>query len=131
MKNSSAIADINISLDSQEFVLGDVELGVASNKIGGYVSITNTESMYHALRLPGHLRFINSADHSLCDGVGVIAAGYFGDCGFLGTTDQFFNWIVASVARRKAGGTSFMVAKKAWPISWPKSSSRPTRTCKW
>ena len=77
MKNSSAIAGINISLDSQQFVLGNVELGVASNKIGGYVSITNTESMYHALRLPSHLRFINSADHSLCDGVGVIAAGYF------------------------------------------------------
>jgi N-acetylglucosaminyldiphosphoundecaprenol N-acetyl-beta-D-mannosaminyltransferase len=44
---------------------------------GGVVSITNTESMYHALRRPGHLRYIQSAQHSLCDGVGVIVAGWF------------------------------------------------------
>ncbi len=70
------LAGISISLDSRDAVLADVALRVAENRPGGCISITNTESMYHALRRPEHLAYINSADHSLCDGVGVIAAGY-------------------------------------------------------
>jgi N-acetylglucosaminyldiphosphoundecaprenol N-acetyl-beta-D-mannosaminyltransferase len=40
-----------------------------------YISITNTESMYHALRLPLHLEFIRKANFSLCDGIGSVLAG--------------------------------------------------------
>jgi N-acetylglucosaminyldiphosphoundecaprenol N-acetyl-beta-D-mannosaminyltransferase len=36
--------------------------------------------MYHALRIPAHLQFIRTARFSLCDGVGVIAAGFAWGC---------------------------------------------------
>jgi N-acetylglucosaminyldiphosphoundecaprenol N-acetyl-beta-D-mannosaminyltransferase len=71
------IMGLPVSLDSHEAVLADIGRRIAEKRHGGYISITNTESMYHALRLPGHRRYIVEADHSLCDGVGVIAAGWF------------------------------------------------------
>lgn len=71
------IAQIPISLASHEAVLADIAARIAQHEPGGRVSITNTESMYHALRRPAHMRFIQRAQHSLCDGVGVIAAGWF------------------------------------------------------
>src|SRR5262249_28152949 len=58
-------------------VLLEVERGVAARVIGQYISITNTESLYHALRLSEHRRYIQQARLSLCDGVGVIVAGWF------------------------------------------------------
>jgi N-acetylglucosaminyldiphosphoundecaprenol N-acetyl-beta-D-mannosaminyltransferase len=48
---------------------------IASGEPGHYISITNTESMYHGLRIPSHGEHIRNADFSLCDGVGVIVAG--------------------------------------------------------
>ncbi len=70
------ILDIPISLASHEDVLHDIAQRIARHEPGGVVSITNTESMYHALRRPAHMRFIQKARHSLCDGVGVIVAGW-------------------------------------------------------
>ena len=71
------IADVPISLAAPEAVLDDIAQRISLHEPGGVVSITNTESMYHALRRPAHMRFIQLAQHSLCDGVGVIAAGWF------------------------------------------------------
>lgn len=71
------IAGIPISLDTHEAVMADVADRIRRRELHGSISITNTESMYHALRRPAHLRFIRQARHSLCDGVGVIAAGWF------------------------------------------------------
>lgn len=71
------LAGIAITLGDQAGVLADIEKRIEDRRPGGTISITNTESMYHALRRPAHLAFINSSQHSLCDGVGVIAAGYF------------------------------------------------------
>ena len=71
------VAGVNINLSAREDVLSDIELRISTRREGGSISITNTESMYHALRLPGHLAFVNNSQHSLCDGVGVIIAGYF------------------------------------------------------
>jgi N-acetylglucosaminyldiphosphoundecaprenol N-acetyl-beta-D-mannosaminyltransferase len=71
------ILDLPISMDSREDVLAGVSARVRARKPAGYVSITNTESMYHALRRPSHKRYVRGADHSLCDGVGVIVAGWF------------------------------------------------------
>jgi N-acetylglucosaminyldiphosphoundecaprenol N-acetyl-beta-D-mannosaminyltransferase len=71
------MAGIAISMGSHEQVLSDIEKRIAERRPGGSIAITNTESMYHALRRPSHLAFINNAQHSLCDGVGVIVAGYF------------------------------------------------------
>ena len=71
------VAGIPISLATHEEVLADVRERIVAGRPGGVISITNTESMYHALRKPRHLAFIRQADHSLCDGVGVIVAGWF------------------------------------------------------
>jgi len=71
------IAGIPVSLGSQQAVLDDIAARIQRREAGGVVCITNTESMYHALRRPAHMRFIQRARHSLCDGVGVIAAGWF------------------------------------------------------
>jgi N-acetylglucosaminyldiphosphoundecaprenol N-acetyl-beta-D-mannosaminyltransferase len=49
---------------------------IARRGVGRYISITNTESMYHGLRDEQHGQYIRDANYSLCDGVGVIAAGY-------------------------------------------------------
>lgn len=73
----ATVLDIPVSLETHEAVLADVAERVRARRRGGYVSITNTESMYHALRRPAHLRYIQGAHHSLCDGVGVIVAGWF------------------------------------------------------
>lgn len=40
-----------------------------------YISITNTESLYHALRIPSHHQFIQNATFSCCDGIGIVLAG--------------------------------------------------------
>lgn len=71
------IADIPVSLNGHEAVLADIESRILDRRLGGSIAITNTESMYHALRRRAHMRFIQQVDHSLCDGVGVIVAGWF------------------------------------------------------
>lgn len=71
------IMDIPVSMEPHEEVLAAIGKRIASKTPGGYISITNTESMYHALRVPAHMSYIQGADFSLCDGVGVIGAGYF------------------------------------------------------
>jgi N-acetylglucosaminyldiphosphoundecaprenol N-acetyl-beta-D-mannosaminyltransferase len=77
MSLSARILDIPVSLESHEDVLHSVEARIHARSTGGHVSITNTESMYHAQRRPAHLEYIQTAQHSLCDGVGVIVAGWF------------------------------------------------------
>lgn len=73
---TARICDIPISLVSAEEVLREMDRGIRERHNGRYISITNTESMYHALRRPDHMRYIQGADFSLCDGVGVIVAGW-------------------------------------------------------
>lgn len=71
------ILNIPVYSGSHSDVLDEIGKRIIEGKPGGYISITNTESMYHALRIPEHFNFIQNADFSLCDGVGVILAGYF------------------------------------------------------
>jgi len=71
------VAGVPVSLGTPAEILAAVAARIARGEPGGSVSITNTESMYHALRRPAHMNFIRRAQHSLCDGVGVIAAGWF------------------------------------------------------
>jgi N-acetylglucosaminyldiphosphoundecaprenol N-acetyl-beta-D-mannosaminyltransferase len=49
---------------------------VAQKDGGHYISITNTEAMYHALRQPWYMDYIRKADFSCCDGIGSVVAGY-------------------------------------------------------
>ncbi len=65
-----------ISMHAHADVLQTIGDVIARREVGHYISITNTESMYHGLRDPLHGKHIREADFSLCDGVGVIVAGY-------------------------------------------------------
>ena len=76
-EQSGILAGVPVWLGPHEDVLRNVERRIEQRIYGGYISITNTESMYHALRVPAHMQFILGANHSLCDGVGVILAGWF------------------------------------------------------
>src|SRR5262245_18709590 len=58
-------------------ILAAIEAAIEKHDAGHYVSVTNTESMYHALHLAEHRRFIRDADISVCDGVGVSLVGRF------------------------------------------------------
>jgi len=66
-----------LSTESHAQVLERMAEVIARREGGHYISITNTESMYHGLRIAQHGKHIREADFSLCDGVGVIAAGWF------------------------------------------------------
>jgi len=59
---------------SLEDVCSGMESGI---KIGenGYISITNSESVYHAMRISAHRQYINDADFSCCDGIAAALAG--------------------------------------------------------
>jgi N-acetylglucosaminyldiphosphoundecaprenol N-acetyl-beta-D-mannosaminyltransferase len=69
------ICGIPISKVRIETVLTAMDEAIKTRQIGGYISITNTESMYHGLRMPEHYNYIRSARFSLCDGVGVVIPG--------------------------------------------------------
>jgi N-acetylglucosaminyldiphosphoundecaprenol N-acetyl-beta-D-mannosaminyltransferase len=75
--STARILEIPVSVGERETVLDSVAQRIRARVAGGVVSITNTESMYHALRQPEHMRYIQNAEHSLCDGVGVVVAGWF------------------------------------------------------
>lgn len=77
MHKNQLVLDIPITDASHEEVLQAIEGRIIQKLAGGYISITNTESMYHALRRVDHFQYIKKANFSLCDGVGVICAGYF------------------------------------------------------
>ena len=71
------ILEIPVTMDSHQDVLKAIARRIEEKRSGGSICITNTESMYHALRNADHMAYIQNAEFSLCDGVGVIAAGYF------------------------------------------------------
>lgn len=75
-RSAALIEGLPISLTPHEEVLAVIDQVIAIREVGHYISITNTESMYHALRIPAHGEYIRNADFSLCDGVGVIVAGW-------------------------------------------------------
>lgn len=75
--HKESILGIPVSMDSHDHVLAEIDRRIQEKRPGGSISITNTESMYHALRRPDHMAYIRGTDFSLCDGVGVIVAGYF------------------------------------------------------
>jgi len=68
---------LNVSVTCTSFyhILRKMEDTIRNRVSGGYISITNTESIYHAARIPSHFNYINNADFSCCDGVGVVIGG--------------------------------------------------------
>jgi N-acetylglucosaminyldiphosphoundecaprenol N-acetyl-beta-D-mannosaminyltransferase len=76
-RECARILDIPVSVKPASQILAEVATRVRAQLPGGHIAITNTESMYHALRRAAHRHYIQTAEHSLCDGVGVIIAGWF------------------------------------------------------
>jgi N-acetylglucosaminyldiphosphoundecaprenol N-acetyl-beta-D-mannosaminyltransferase len=74
--NSKTVKVLNVpfSITSFASILNELDETIKKRRIGGYISITNTESAYHATRIPSHLQYIKNADFSCCDGVGVVLA---------------------------------------------------------
>lgn len=73
---AARIMGLPISTSSHDEVLRHVGQIISQRGEGHYISITNTESMYHGLHDAQHGDYIQQADFSLCDGVGVILAGW-------------------------------------------------------
>lgn len=71
------IMGLPLSTETHAQVLERMAEVIERRESGHYISITNTESMYHGLRIAQHGKHIREADFSLCDGVGVIVAGRF------------------------------------------------------
>lgn len=69
------VSGVPVTCGTFEQVLEELDASIRAGEIRRYISITNTESMYHALRVPAHGRFIRDSDFSLCDGIGSVIAG--------------------------------------------------------
>jgi N-acetylglucosaminyldiphosphoundecaprenol N-acetyl-beta-D-mannosaminyltransferase len=69
------VCDIPVDCCSHEQVLRELDRNIAGPRAPLYISITNTESMYHARRIPAHKEYIEGAAFSLCDGMGVVIGG--------------------------------------------------------
>lgn len=52
-----------------------MESNIVGSRSRQHICITNTESMYHALRIPEHFDYISESALSLCDGIGISIAG--------------------------------------------------------
>lgn len=74
-KVSEKIFNVSFSGIAFDQLLLHVSREINEKSYGHYISITNTESLYHALRIKNHFNYINTADFSCCDGVGVVLAG--------------------------------------------------------
>jgi N-acetylglucosaminyldiphosphoundecaprenol N-acetyl-beta-D-mannosaminyltransferase len=70
-----SILDIPFARCSFDDILGIMEETIANKKHGGYISITNTESVYQATRKFSHYQYIQNATFSCCDGIGIVLIG--------------------------------------------------------
>ncbi len=74
MGRMDRICGIPVHSWPHEKILAEMGCNIEGVRKHGYISITNTESMYHARRIPEHRDYIEHADFSLCDGMGVVIA---------------------------------------------------------
>lgn len=73
---AARIMGLPVSTDAPRVVLDRMAEVIAQRESGHFISITNTETMYRGLREEWLGRYIREADFSLCDGVGVVVAGW-------------------------------------------------------
>jgi len=66
------ICDIPVHSCPHEEILAEMDGNIQGPRKQMYISITNTESMYHARRIIDHYNYIENARFSLCDGMGVV-----------------------------------------------------------
>ncbi len=68
---------VPVTCCSTDYALREIDRNIHGSRQKQYISITNTESMYHAKRIPSHLEYIKNARFSFCDGIGVVIAAKF------------------------------------------------------
>lgn len=71
------ISDIAVHSCDEKKIFVKMKETIDSLEKLNYISITNTESMYYAEKIPEHKHYINNATFSLCDGMGSVIAGKF------------------------------------------------------
>ena len=68
------INGLPISQLSKEHIFNIIDNSIFEERKSSYIAITNTESMYYALRIREHREYIQGARFSLCDGIGIVLA---------------------------------------------------------
>jgi len=71
------VVGMPVTLASWSEILREIDDAIRDRDLGRYISVTNTESMYHGLHVPEHREFIRAADISVCDGIGISFVGRF------------------------------------------------------
>jgi N-acetylglucosaminyldiphosphoundecaprenol N-acetyl-beta-D-mannosaminyltransferase len=72
--NSVRLLGVKFSCCSLNDIFSGMEQGIKKGE-SGYISITNSESVYHAMRLSEHRQYVNNANYSCCDGIAAALAG--------------------------------------------------------
>tara|TARA_Y100000816_G_C26108452_1_gene590290 strand:- start:1700 stop:2440 length:741 start_codon:yes stop_codon:yes gene_type:complete len=73
----SRIKGMKINNIKRDDLMLEIQQDILDEKIGQYISITNTEAMYFGMKNKNHYDYINNARFSLCDGVGIKIAAKF------------------------------------------------------
>lgn len=69
------VSGLPVTDASMDEVLHYVDANIRAPRVPKYMVIANTESMFFAGKDAGHAAFIEGADLSCCDGIGVVLAG--------------------------------------------------------
>jgi len=73
--NTTEILGVLLTLCSFGEIIVYMENQIKHKNINHYISITNTESIFHATKIPALKKYINGADFSCCDGIGAVLEG--------------------------------------------------------
>lgn len=77
---SYEVCGIPLTAGPADAILREIGRNISGERCNQAISITNTESMYFALRRPEHAEYIRRVRFSLCDGIGVVIAGLAQGC---------------------------------------------------
>jgi N-acetylglucosaminyldiphosphoundecaprenol N-acetyl-beta-D-mannosaminyltransferase len=72
--NNVRILGVPFTLCDFAEILATMERSISRHANGHCIAITNTESTYYAKRFPAHFGYINKAEFSCCDGIGLVLA---------------------------------------------------------
>lgn len=73
-KKIARVLGVPFTQSSFEDILATMARNIVIPRQTCHISITNTESTFYATRIQSHLDYINGAEYSCCDGVGVVVA---------------------------------------------------------
>jgi len=68
------VAGVKITCCAVDYALNAIDENIQGVRDRHYISITNTEAVYLARRIPSHMDYVTHARFSFCDGIGVVIA---------------------------------------------------------